>query len=41
MESLENKNVCLIDKNTPARCPSGWDTTATTSYGYNICCKNT
>jgi hypothetical protein len=41
MESLENKNVCLIDKNTPARCPSGWDTTAETSYGYNICCKNT
>ena len=41
MESLENKNVCLIDKNNPARCPSGWDKTATTGYGYNICCKNT
>jgi len=41
MTSLENKNVCLIDKNTPARCPSGWNKTATTSYGYNICCKNT
>jgi len=38
---MENKNICLIDKNTPPRCPSGWDTTAKTGYGYNICCKNT
>ena len=40
LSDLENKNVCLIDKNNN-KCPSGWDKTATTGYGYNICCKNT
>ena len=40
--SIENKNICLIDIHTePPRCPKGWEKSGSLSNGYSICCRNT
>ena len=40
--SIENKNICLIDIHTePPRCPKGWEKSGNLSNGYSICCRNT
>ena len=40
--SIENKNICLIDKHLePPRCPNDWDKSGNLSNGYSICCRNT
>ena len=40
--SIENKNICLIDKHLePQRCPNGWEKSGNLSNGYSICCRNT
>ena len=40
--SIENKNICLIDKHLePPRCPNDWEKSGNLSNGYSICCRNT
>jgi len=40
--SIENKNICLIDKHLePSRCPNDWEKSGNLSNGYSICCRNT
>ena len=40
--SIENKNICLIDIHTePQRCPKDWEKSGNLSNGYSICCRNT
>ena len=39
---LQNKRICLIDKNFKTKkCPNSWNNATSTTYGYNVCCKNT
>jgi len=41
-QDLQNKRVCLIDKNLKTKkCPNGWDFSVSSTYGYNVCCKKT
>ena len=38
-EDLEKSHMCLINIDG-VDCPPGWNKEATTTYGYNICCRN-